>query len=271
LTDVYKLYGDTLDGVVDKTQKMEFIAGLLIKATDPNVATVTELTHAFEKFASTATNVGLTLQQSLALLSSLHTLGIRGSIAGDALTKTFIYMTTKVSETRSLFQRFSQEMPENIFERYIKLVQLIDQLPKSQKIPVIEQIFGIKGLKATASFSKLVTGLKETMVILADGTLDVAGTIYATGAITGNLTGNATTASNGNFTQDLGAATLATITAGTNGSICTVIATSDSAIVNETGNIILNGATTFDMDTGDVLTLVADGASWREIGRSFAF
>jgi len=69
--------------------------------------------------------------------------------------------------------------------------------------------------------------------------------------------------------QALGATTLATITARTNG-MTVVVATSDSAIVSETGNIVLSGAPTFDMDTGDTLTLAYDGSKWRETGRSFA-
>jgi hypothetical protein len=67
----------------------------------------------------------------------------------------------------------------------------------------------------------------------------------------------------------LGATTLATITARVNG-LHVVIATSDSAVVNETGNIILSGATSFEMLTGDTLTLAYDGTNWRETGRSFA-
>jgi TP901 family phage tail tape measure protein len=177
LTDTYNLFGKSLDGVIDKEKQMDFVGGLLIKASGPNVASVEQITKAFEVFGAAANVAGLSLDETISLIASLGTLGVRGAEGGSALSTAFKFLATRTQEVNDLFATFNQQVPENMFQRYVSLIRIIQQLPKELQVIKIEEIFGIKGLKATASFTTNLEVLLKTVKDLKGGFNDVDGVI----------------------------------------------------------------------------------------------
>ncbi len=86
------LLGDTLGDYLPEQEMMNFFAAKQVVLWRYNLMEANEFAQALERFLPTAKTLNLTLDQTIALLATLHSAGIRSSRAGRLLRTTFLKM-----------------------------------------------------------------------------------------------------------------------------------------------------------------------------------
>jgi len=84
------LLGDTLGDYLPLNERLNFFTAKQVVLWKTNLMESNEFAMALERFLPTAKTLNLTLDQTVALLATLHSAGIRGSKAGRLLRTTFL-------------------------------------------------------------------------------------------------------------------------------------------------------------------------------------
>ena len=85
----YRLLGDSLDSSLSDAQQWELIGAKLFKVWKINAFEMNEFSSSLRNFVGTANVVNLSLDETIALLTSLSTAGLKAGIGGRTLTTAF--------------------------------------------------------------------------------------------------------------------------------------------------------------------------------------
>ncbi len=155
----YKIYGDTLGKNLTAEQKSTQIAAELYSASQKNLVSIEELSSEFNTFVATGDAVGLTLEQTIGLLATLNSEGVK-NITGlrTALFRTF-------TDTKNIAKEFGLTITPNTkpFEIFIAILERLRTAAKVGNIQLLGQalgeIFGKGGRGGTANVKILSDAL----------------------------------------------------------------------------------------------------------------
>jgi TP901 family phage tail tape measure protein len=143
-------------GAKSAIDQMNEAFALTSQLEETNNFEIKNVTEALDKFAGTAAGVGLTMNQTLAILAALGTAGRRGSEGATLLSTSFNQLLTnipKISKSLGLVVG-AGESTFSIFTRILDKVTELNNTPggKSSSIQAIADIFGgARGIKIVQS------------------------------------------------------------------------------------------------------------------------
>jgi TP901 family phage tail tape measure protein len=147
---------DRSKGAMSAVDQMNEAFALTSQLEETNDFEIRNVTEALDKFAGTAAGVGLTMNQTLAILAALGTAGRRGSEGATLLSTSFnklLDSIPKVSKSLGI----TVQTGESTFETFRKILNVITELSKtpggqSAAISAISDVFGgARGIKIVQS------------------------------------------------------------------------------------------------------------------------
>tara|TARA_Y100001973_G_scaffold106824_1_gene188482 strand:- start:8305 stop:10566 length:2262 start_codon:yes stop_codon:yes gene_type:complete len=154
-------------------------ADVLTKTANSTFNTVTDLGIALQYAGPVAADLGLSLEDTAAMLGSLGNVGIQGSKAGVALKRLGVIAASQGEKLRDLFGVSNVDAEGNLKP----LIQIFDEINAAtmnmgaaERMEKLESIFGLLGITAGSVLSKTAGGVRE----LAEELRDADGTAQAT-------------------------------------------------------------------------------------------
>ena len=148
---------------------------MLTAAANASQADVIQLGQSLEYAGATLTNLGITLPETLAMLMSLSQVGIKASAAGTAISNTFRYLATGVSDDIKVAVNAQKALkmmglsPEdfqsldwksgNVVSKVMSMIQQGTQgFDTLKKQNVLETLFGVRGTRGAVP---IIDALKQ--------------------------------------------------------------------------------------------------------------
>ena len=123
------LLGDTLERNLTIQEKMNLLAAKQVVLWRTNLLESTEFAGAIERFLPTAKIFNLTIDQTIALLASLHSAGIRSTRAGRLLSTSFLKFAEnldKVAENLGIIVKEG----DDFFTSFTKVLSVLSEIYK---------------------------------------------------------------------------------------------------------------------------------------------
>jgi len=124
LAIAYKLLGDTIDKSIPVNKRMESIGAKLYKLWRINAFEIDEFTGALERFIPTANTANFSLDQTVALLATLHSAGLKGTRAGRLLRSSIDKLVANLDKLAVTLKIGVDPMMENTFEVFMRVLGL---------------------------------------------------------------------------------------------------------------------------------------------------
>ena len=155
MADVYNLMRNNIKGAIGVHEKMQKIASTIAVLWAHNAFELNEFNTALARFTGVAKNYNLTMDELMSLLAASHTLMQRGGTAGAQLSRTFMMMTSRIKRVEVELGRLIDLKSERIFDVYLELLRKInvEYADSALKMKVLNDIFGMKGMRVTGSFA----------------------------------------------------------------------------------------------------------------------
>ena len=171
LADIYNVMGDRIEGATTVQEKMQYIGSTIALLWKSNAFELSEYLAALRNFAPTAKNANLTLDEMLASLAVAHTLMRRAGAAGTELSRSMLMLASR----RKQIETFLGYYPEGISKMQLLVLvlkKLNEEYKKTGDISTyVYRVFGIKGMKTTASLAADLERLTKTIEGLASKNL----------------------------------------------------------------------------------------------------
>ncbi|MHC4715622.1 MAG: phage tail tape measure protein [Planctomycetota bacterium] len=162
-----------LKGMGMEISELDGLVDVLAKTTNSANVNIFELGEAMKAVAPLAADVGMSVQETAALIGKLGDAGIKGSLAGTSLRRMLINLTTGAEGAQAVIDRLGI----TIFDAegdFVGLTNVIGQLERAQLQAGDEfKLFGARGLAAGKVLRR--TGEVELQAF-TDGLLDAEGT-----------------------------------------------------------------------------------------------
>ena len=147
LAMTYRILGDTIDKTIPSDQAMEVELAKMYKLWQLNAGESGDLTASLAAFLPTANTMNLTMDETIALLSTLKSAALLGSRGGTLLRTSFSKLIDNMDELASSMGIYVNPQLDSNLDILLKIVSALKQLTAAQKIPVaaqeiITKIFG---------------------------------------------------------------------------------------------------------------------------------
>jgi len=123
LADAATLAGSTLRSFGLDTTETQRVVDVMAKSASSSALDFNSLTESLKLVAPTSRAVGLTIEQTTAMLGALANSGLKGSVAGTGLSKTFIELNKKGLTLEDAFQKINSS--SNKLNTAIDLVGIV--------------------------------------------------------------------------------------------------------------------------------------------------
>jgi len=155
MADIYNVLGNRIEGATTVQEKMQMIGATIATLWRRNAFELGEFTQGMKNFASTATNLNLTFDQTATLVAVSHTLMQRAGTSGTQLTRVFLQMMKNIERVNMLLGRYVDLSKENAFDIFLEVLKAINTQFEgaSQKARVVADIFGIRGARNVQAFT----------------------------------------------------------------------------------------------------------------------
>jgi len=159
LSGVYRLLGSTITEVESPQEKLQYIAATLVTLWEDNDFMLNEMTASLERFTAVAGISNMTVDETLGMLASLHTLMQRNTMAATGMERALLRIGAQKDLVEGFLNRgvnFDNEKPLDVLNEIIMKMRQMKEEGKSISEDVYE-IFGMRGAKTVSS---LVMGLE---------------------------------------------------------------------------------------------------------------
>jgi len=158
LARTYRVLGKTLDNTLTPNEKMQKIVAQLHQLWKVNAFTLDEFSGALERFAPVANSLGIPLEQTNALLATLHTAGIRGTRTGRLLGTSFIKLTNNLQKLSPVLG-ITTKSTDDTLSVFLRVTKAIKDLNAQKSLSAetaeaIKEIFG--GVRAGQTVRGLI-------------------------------------------------------------------------------------------------------------------
>ena len=155
MADMYNVLKNNITGVTTKQEKLQKMASSIAVLWAHNSFQLNEFNIALSKFAAVGKTYNLTMDQMLSLTAVSHTLMQKGGTAGTQLARSFMMLTRNTERAERYLGRLIDLDLENMFDVYLEILKKVNSESDSaaKRAQVLTDIFGMKGIKVTASFA----------------------------------------------------------------------------------------------------------------------
>ena len=170
LAQVYRLLGDNMDKAIPPHERMQVIGAQIFKLWKTNAFEIGELTNAFEKFLPTANAFNIGVSESLALLASLQTAGLKAGRAGRLLRTSLNKLVGNLDQVAGELGIYVNPALDNTFDILLKVLGAVKNLQQGggdiERITNALGVFGgvrsrEAGLALIALYDTLLKNLQD--------------------------------------------------------------------------------------------------------------
>lgn len=151
------------------------VADVLTAAANKSAVSVDGLGFSLEYAAPVAASLGVSLEDTVALISALGNVGIKGSSAGTAVRRLLILTAAEAEEFNKIFgvsMRDATGAPRNLIDVLEDLDAATRNLDPLERSAKFSKFFGLLGITGASALSRNALGVRELQAALKD----VAGT-----------------------------------------------------------------------------------------------
>ena len=164
LAQTYRLLGESMDSAIPVSKRMEVISSQIYKLWKTNAFEINEFTGALERFLPTANMFNFEITDSLALLASLHTAGVKGTRAGRLLGSSMQKLVSNMGDVAQTLGVDVNPNLDNTFDMLMKTLGAVKKLNEAGgKIPDIENLTVFGGVRQRRAPMALVA-LYDTLL-----------------------------------------------------------------------------------------------------------
>jgi len=164
LAQTYRLLGESMDESIPVSQRMNVIGAQIYKLWKTNAFEINEFTGALERFLPTANMFNFEITDSLALLASLHTAGIKGTKAGRLLGTSIQKLVQNMGDISQTLGVNVNPNLDSTFDMLMKTLGVIKNLNSAGRtIPDIENLTVFGGVRQRQAPMALIT-LYDTLI-----------------------------------------------------------------------------------------------------------
>lgn len=148
LIDLYNVFGDTMTGLSTPLEKMQSIAGTFAILWKRNAGTLDEYINGMSTFGGVAKQWGLSMEQSILLVTTLHNAMQRSSTSGTQLARALYDMTKNRNAVASFLgdKEFARTSGDN-FERLLAIIKKLKAGSTGENLVQVQEMFGTKSEK----------------------------------------------------------------------------------------------------------------------------
>lgn len=152
---------DNSEGAKSAGEQIAEAMALTTELWKSNAFELNEFTQSLEKFAGTARATNFTTQQTIALLASLSTAGLRGGRAGRLLRTSVVKLLTNLDKLSSTLGVKVNPQLDTTFDVLMRVLEAVNGLDEGSKVAeqtanVIGKIFGgVRGMEAVLALKAL--------------------------------------------------------------------------------------------------------------------
>lgn len=179
----FKLLGNTMDDTIPITQRFNAQFAKQFKLWQVNAFEADQLTQSFKQFLPTANTLGLSLDETTALLATLNSAALQGSRGGRLLRTSFTKLIDNSDKLAdSLGLAVNPEL-DNTFELFTKVLKSIKDLSSLGELPieaqrVISDLFGgVRGGEPVKALIALYDTLQQNLAITTTEYSDLSDTL----------------------------------------------------------------------------------------------
>jgi len=148
LAQTYRLLGESMDASIPVSKRMEVVGAQIYKLWKTNAFEINEFTGALERFLPTANMFNFEITDSLALLASLHTAGVKGTRAGRLLGSSMQKLVSNMGDVAQTLGVDVNPNIDNTFDMLMKTLGAVKKLNEAgSKIPDIENLTVFGGVR----------------------------------------------------------------------------------------------------------------------------
>ena len=171
LAMAYRLLGDTIGETLTPMEKQESLAGKIFHLWKTNAFEANEFASSLDNFVSSANIANFTADQTIALLASLGTAGIKGARGGTLLKTAIQKLVENLDKIAPKLGLAVNPELETTFGLFMRVLETLNQMSKTKGIPKeaiesIQEIFG--GIRSGQIISALNAILPELKTNLED-------------------------------------------------------------------------------------------------------
>jgi TP901 family phage tail tape measure protein len=183
LAMTFKILGDTVDQTIPPQQAMEVQLAKMYKLWQVNAGEAGDLTESLRAFLPTANTMNLTMDETIALLSTLNSAAMLGSRGGTLLRTSFSKLIDNADKLASSLGIYVNPQLDTTFDVMMKVLSATKQLSEAQTFPaaaqeIISTIFGgVRGGEPIKALVALYDQLQENLNISTKGYKDQMGVL----------------------------------------------------------------------------------------------
>ena len=165
---------DRSEGAVSAGDQIAEAMALTTELWKSNAFELNEFTQSLEKFAGTAKATNFTTQQTIALLASLSTAGLRGGRAGRLLRTSVVKLLTNLDKLASTLGVHVNPQLDTTFDVLMRVLDAIQGLDRGSQVAqqtaeAIGEIFGgVRGMEAVLALKALRQELLKNLDTIGD-------------------------------------------------------------------------------------------------------
>jgi len=160
---------DTSDGAKSAGDQIAEAMALTTELWKSNAFELNEFTQSLEKFAGTARATNFTTQQTIALLASLSTAGLRGGRAGTLLRTSIVKLLSNLDKLSGTLGVKVNPQLDSTFDVLMRVLEAVNGLDEGSKVAeqtanAIGKIFGgVRGMEAVLALKALRTEMLKNI------------------------------------------------------------------------------------------------------------
>lgn len=140
------------------------VADVLTKTANATFNSVEQLGEALKYAGPVARDLGMSLEQTLAVLGGLGNVGIQGEMAGTALRRLGILAATEGGKIKEAFGVETTDAAGNLrpmADVLREIVQAANALPSGERVKILDDIFGKQGITGAGAVGRAGVDIKS--------------------------------------------------------------------------------------------------------------
>jgi TP901 family phage tail tape measure protein len=165
----FRLLGDTVDKSLTPMEKQESVAGKILALWRTEAFEANEFAGSLANFVSTANVANFTMDETIALLSSMGTAGVQGAKGGTLLKTAIFKLVENLDKLAPTLGIAVNPELEDTFQILMRVLETINKLSQTTGVPAealksINEIFGgVRGGQAITALNALLPELKKNL------------------------------------------------------------------------------------------------------------
>jgi len=171
----FKLLGHTIEGAATEEEKMMKITALTDELWKTNAFDIDEMGKAVERFAGIANVMGISMEDTIKLMATMHTGALKGKQGARLLSTALIKMTANLDEVASELGISFNPKVDKAKDVILKVVEAIAKLKGSGDLKGISEmseklknLLGIRGTLPISTIASTFEVLQENMAVTGD-------------------------------------------------------------------------------------------------------